>query len=245
MRIYTNPKEAVKEIERDLFEMGTRYDSETVQDRVLTGDEKRTIEYTGYSYKLLFTEDVNYVRIASFWKFFEEALTYMRANILWIQTECEERTGLSGVRELNPGDAWNLHRDFWKPFLRDGAFAYTYGERISPQVPHVIRELRARPNSRQAIITMYDQNKDLMNWGGRDRVPCSISYQFIMREGKLFVIYNQRSCDFLKFLVYDMVFAAYMCAYIAAKIGVQPGGLIHFLGSIHAFESDMKERGIF
>ena len=53
MRIYTDAVEMIKEVERDLFEMGIRYQSTTVQDRIVGNDpEFQTIELTAYQYSL-------------------------------------------------------------------------------------------------------------------------------------------------------------------------------------------------
>ena len=60
MRYYSTPMEMVKEVERDLFEMGIHVQSDSSQN-IPTKDNKdyKTVELTGYSYKLgaPFTEE--------------------------------------------------------------------------------------------------------------------------------------------------------------------------------------------
>jgi thymidylate synthase len=233
MRIYVNPVEMIKEVERDLFEMGITYNSATVQDKVVEGKEAETLEVHGYSYSLV---DWNHDQL-------KEMVKYNKNNYTWALNEFYER--VSGIS--NPGLAWRRHAEaFWKPYLRDGLFSYFYPERYATQLPYIIKELQLRPNTRQAIMTVYDQHQDLGNLGGRDRVPCSISYQFMIRKDELNCIYYQRSCDFIKFFSTDVFITIKLMEYIAAQLKVSgPGHFIHFLGSLHAFKKDLEERGIF
>jgi thymidylate synthase len=149
------------------------------------------------------------------------------------------------VEGLNPGEAWKIREDFWWQFIRNGVFSYSYAERWQAQLPYVVRELKAKPYTRQAMITMYDRHEDMLHWGGKDRVPCSVSYQFINRGGKLSVIYNQRSCDFIKFFLADIFFTLNLMRHVAEESGLEYGDFIHFLGSLHAFQGDLKDRNIF
>jgi thymidylate synthase len=239
MRIYEDCYEMVREVERDLFEMGVTYESETVQDKKLEGKARDTMELFGYAYALKSDARV--------WDMVE----YMKGNVKWIKAEIDERTMGSCVPDdvgpfnLNPGIAWQCMPDFWKQYLRDGRFSYTYAERLTWQIPYVLYELRHRPNSRHAVITMYDQHQDLMNWGGRDRVPCSMHYQFLIRNNKLHCIYSQRSCDFLKFFAADVAITLGLHRYIARGLNQTVGDFTHFLGSVHAFKTDLEARGIY
>jgi thymidylate synthase len=226
----------IREVERDLGEMGITYKSETVQDKVLVGEAQDTIELFGYSYCL--TDSLS----------MERMMDYMKCDYKWALAEISDR--LYGCPSGdNPGIAYMMSsaeiRSFWSKFLRDGLFSYTYAERFRWQMPYVLNELRLRPNSRQAMMTMYDANKDIMNWGGKDRVPCSVSYQFLIRDGKLNIVYNQRSCDFLKFFAYDVYFTISLQQYIANQLKLVPGNFVHFIGSLHAFRNEVKERKIF
>ncbi len=233
MRIYQDAMEMVKEVERDLFEMGVRYQSGSVQDMRVEDDPKfQTIELSGYAYTL-----------TGFYGL-EKIVEYLGNDIFWAREESLER--LSSIEHTpNPGKAWAQDKKKWEPFLRDGVFSYFYPERWKQQIPYVINELLARPNSRQAMITVYDVHQDMMNWGGRDRVPCSISYQFIVRNGNMTLIYNQRSCDFLSFFSTDVYLTVQLLLHVASCVQATPSRFIHFIGSLHAFAKDLEGRGIF
>lgn len=234
MRIFQDPMEVVREIERDLYEMGTRYVSQTIQDQKV---RENTIELVGYGYMLSnWTEEQ-----------MQRAICYFpKGRWDWAVAEIEERLYKTiGDAHPNPGQAWKLAEDLWGPFLRNGVFSYSYAERWQHQLPYIIRELKEVPQTRQAIMTMYSTERDMMNWRGKDRVPCSLTYQFLLRERDLTLIYNQRSCDFLQFFMHDVYFSCRLLDYVAKRVGADTGTFIHMIGSLHAFEKDMVERKIF
>lgn len=233
MRIYNNPMEMVREVERDLFEMGIRVHPDTMQDKVVKGDpDYDTVEIQAYGYTL-----TNWTP-----EQLENMVNYLGGNLEWAQAEAKDR--IRGDY-INPGFSYLFAENLWKPFLRDGKFAYTYNERFREQIPMVIKELNERPNSRQVIMTMYDRHQDINHWGGRDRVPCSLHYQFYIRDNKLNMIYAMRSCDFLNHFVHDVYLAISLLRYISVEINKMPGNFVHFIGSLHAYDKDMKLRGIF
>jgi thymidylate synthase len=245
MRIYLDPLEMVKEVERDLFEMGIHYQSATVQDQHVANDPKfQTIELTGYAYKI---KEVGRLCPEDFFN----ALRYQRGvdadYETWMTKESQERLDPSSNLNIphNPGTAWTFREDFWGRFIRGGIFSYSYTERWQAQLPYIVRELINKPDTRQAIMTMYDRHEDLTNWGGYDRVPCSVSYQFIQRDKTLSVIYNQRSCDFQNFFIADVYFTYELLMEVAFRVGCGVGDFIHFLGSLHAFAGDLEGREIF
>ncbi len=231
MRMYADAMEMVREVERDLFEMGVRVQPATMQDKDVHDDPRyETVELQAYGYVLLSREKM------------KEMVEYLGGNLRWAYAEAIERT-VGGYR--NPGEAWKFRREIWSEFIRDGQFAYTYNERIREQLPQVIRELRIRPNTRQAILTVYDRHQDVGNWGGKDRVPCSLNYQFYRRADALHMIYSMRSCDFLTHFCHDVWLASYLQAQVASALETEVGRLTHFTGSLHAYRKDMEARNIF
>lgn len=228
MRIYQNAITAADEIARELVEMGIRYQSATVQDKFVGDDpDYETLELMSYSYCIGAYED------------HEGLLVHMNMNVEWTHKELAERLDFT-LANKNPGTAWELNEDFWKPYLRNGCFSYSYPERWQAQLPYVIRELKARPNSRQAVISFYESTKDMMNWGGSDRVPCSLTYHFIIRDNKLHLIYGQRSCDFTLFYASDVYITIGLLKYVAKELGIEPGRFYHNIGSLHTFKKNVK-----
>ena len=226
MRIFKDCLEAQKEIQRDLFEMGTEVQPYSMQDKVVVHDEEFiTKELQGYSYSILNFDDLDKIGL----------------NISWCIMDLEERIDSNYI---NPGEAWKLRGGLWKEFLHDNKFAYTYNERIRTQLQPVINELKIHPTSRQAIIEIHNNIIDLQNMGGQRRIPCSMFYQFLLREDKLDVYYVMRSCDFLTHWMYDVWHAIRLTEIVADIIEVEPGKFMHYITSLHAYKKDMPE-GIF
>ena len=226
-RIFKDCLEAQKEIQRDLYEMGTEVQSYSMQDKVVIHDEDYlTKELQGYSYSILNFEDVDVM----------EGL-----DLNWALMDIEERLNPNLV---NPGDAWKKRDKVWGEFLHDGRFSYTYNERIRTQLYPVIKELQMHPTSRQAIIEIHNNIMDLQNMGGQRRIPCSMFYQFLLRNDKLDIYYIMRSCDFITHWPFDVWQAINMLIKVSKVVDVQPGKFMHYVTSLHAYKKDMPD-GIF
>lgn len=235
MRIYSNLREAFKETERELFEMGTVVQPDSMQD-IITKDkpEFTTKELQGYGYVI--TSNTN----------LDKDFLDLGGNLEYADAELEDRIDPDW---LNPGSAWEFRSDTWKEFMHNGRFAYTYNERFRDQVSRILVELEEKPNTRQAIITIWDKHQDLGNLGGQARVPCSMYYQLLRRsrqgEEVLDLIYTMRSCDIYTHMIYDIYLAMRFQNYIARKLKLRSGHFTHFIGSLHAYKRDYEQRGIF
>lgn len=232
--------EAIKEIERDLFEMGLEVHPESMQDINTKGNEDfKTKEIMGYNYCITNGSDK------------DRMLVYMNLPLDYAKVEFSERVSQKDVfrnaQPLNPGTAYMLRPEIWNKFLHDGKFSYTYNERLHAynQLNSVIEELRKHPNSRQAVVQIFDFHCDLYKMGGKERIPCSLMYQFMIRNGKVHMHYFQRSCDLLTHAAYDIWFAIAMIEYVADTLGRPTGYLYHYISSLHAYYKDLKAKGIF
>ncbi len=235
MRIFKSLKEAVKEIERDLHEMGVVVHTESYQDqKVKDNPDFETKELQGYCYKITQRDTL----LQEFQK--------LGGNQHYIDQEIIDRLSNDW---RNPGSAFLHRKEVWEQFLHDGKFSYTYNERIRVQLHRIIDELAQHPNTRQAVITMYDQHLDMQHLGGTARIPCSMYYQFLIRNRNgrrhLDVIYTMRSCDLYTHLIYDIVLTMLMQEWIANSLpALEPGYFTHFIGSLHAYRKDW-DRGVF
>ena len=241
MRIFTNVKEMVGEVERELYEMGINSHPASMQDKdVMRDPEYATKELLGYSYALTKWEDLKDI--------FEHFSQELKTNGLsYCKYELKERVATAFY---NPGVSFSQRKDLWEKFLEpDGRMAYTYNERIRTQLERIIEELIDKRDSRQCIITIYDQHMDMNNIGGKRRVPCSLHYQFLQRliDGKkhLTMIYNMRSCDYYNHFPIDVYLAIKLLEYVADEIDAIPSNFIHQMGSLHAYKKDWKDKGIF
>ena len=132
----------------------------------------------------------------------------------------------------------------------------SYSERMAPQLLRVVDELRARPDTRQAIIDIHSNicpveaeqvtgSADLSNMGGKARIPCSLYYQVMIRERRVDLVYAMRSCDFLVHFPVDLMLAMRLQTWFAKLLDLNVGLFTYFTGSLHAYHKEIKDRGIF
>lgn len=240
MRIFRNVKEMVIEVEREIFEMGINSHPFSYQDQVVASDKNfQTKELIGYTYSLTKWGDTE-----ELFRHYDESIG-VETCMAYCEKEFLER--ISGAS--NPGTSWEIRDELWRQFLHDGKFAYTYSERMDGQMTSVVNILKNNPGSRQAIITIYDKHDDQSHVGGEQRIPCSMHYQFLLRQvgsrRLLTLIYVMRSCDYYKHFPIDCRLALMLLEYVAKEIDALPSTFIHTIGSLHAYYEDWKYRRIF
>lgn len=147
--------------------------------------------------------------------------SYACAEILWY---------LSGSGNTNMIRAYApQYRKF-----ENGGIAYgAYGPRVIDQLHQVVRILRDSPDSRQAVVAVWDKG-DLGKV--RNDLPCTLSMQFLVRNGALNQIVTMRSNDLWLGYPYD-VFAFTTIGRLVANELVMPlRRYLHQAGSMHLYE---------
>lgn len=240
-RIFGNHYDAIRELLRELKELGITVPITHYQDKWVKGDKDfYTKELIGYSYVVSQADQKldEMVRFLYPDKAGEDVIEYC-------QLELNDR--LAGVAR-NPGNAHKSRYSLWEEFLEDKQkFSYTYSERIADsnlekdQIQKVIDELKESPDSRQAIVQIFNYLYDDKNIGGKHRIPCSLHYQFLLRNKKLHSIYCMRSNDLLTHYVVDIWIACKIQMYIAQKLNVGVGSFTYFGGSLHAYAKDFPK----
>jgi thymidylate synthase len=231
MRIYISIPEAFEEIKRDFAEMGIWVKPKTMQDKNIEGNsDYETTELQNYGYTIINAKSSEVPNVTQ----------------PWADEEFRERiTKPVNGKFINPGEAWKLREDVWKEFLHNGKFGYTYNELIwnNDQLTKVIDRLKEDPDSRQLCISLWDPTRDPDLLGGISRVPCSLNYIFQVREGKLNMTYNMRSCDFSTHFANDVYLAIKLLEYVAELTGYEVGNFTHSICSLHVYRKDIE--GVF
>ena len=241
MRIYSFCKELMSEIGRELNSYGEIVKPKTYQNKNIEGNEDMiTKEIQSYQYCLLHLSDPE-------WLF-----AYSNTQE-WAEAEFKER--VSGY-EINPGEAWKLNKSMWSQFLVDGHFDYTYAERINAIVSNrfatgtifttrlqaVIDLLKTDPDTRKAVLSIFDPSLDSENYDGSRRIPCSMYYDFLLRDNgrgkQLNIYYHQRSSDFTNHFGDDVYLAWRLMEYVASKVNAKIGYLYHTIDSLHVYKKD-------
>lgn len=128
---------------------------------------------------------------------------------------------------------------------QDGLSIYGgYGPRLFAkngninQVNNVINLLKTKPDSRRAVIQLFDA-VDLAS--EQIEIPCTCTLQFLLRKERLTLIAHMRSNDAYIGLPHDIFCFTMLQELIACDLGCQLGDYIHMVGSLHIYETNLGQ----
>lgn len=112
-----------------------------------------------------------------------------------------------------------------------------YGPRVRNQLPQVVDELTADPDSRRAMVYVGD-NQDLavVRSGRETDMPCTATWQFTVRGGRLNMLVSMRSWDLVWGLGYDLPVFVTAQRLVAHALRLPVGDYTHVAGSGHIYE---------
>lgn len=236
MRLFEDCSAMLNEVARDLQEMGVVRQTQTMQDKDISGNSDfDTKELFNYSFCI----SQPYLDLGRLFQIPSNDFT--RAEVeRWANLEFIERTSHT---HFNPGLAWKIRRALWEPFLdQNKKFSYTYNERLRSQYEAIINTFRKDPNTRQAILTIW--NKMDVFKTGKKRVPCSLHYHFLAStesgERRLNVIYTMRSSDFVTHFANDVWLACKLLWWMSEQVGINPGKFYMNVASLHVYNKDAE-----
>jgi thymidylate synthase len=122
-----------------------------------------------------------------------------------------------------------------------GEFWGAYGRRIAfgNQLPAVIGKLQQDPDTRQAIVTLWDPAQD--NDPYHKDYPCTLALGFSIQRGKLELDVTMRSNDVWRGFPYDVFQFTQLQLTVANVLGLQPGRYRHHTYSLHLYADDVNE----
>jgi len=176
------------------------------------------------------------------------SLSYACAEMLWYlsgagKIDMIKNYAPSYSRFAENGWAYGAYGYRWE---KNPGFVYENQIFFHPngknQLEAVIHLLKEKPNTRQAIITMWDSG-DLLHaiLGDHKDLPCTISLKFFVRNDKLHLIADMRSNDAWLGLPYDIFCFTTLQRIIAAECKLQLGSYIHQAGSEHIYEKNFEK----
>lgn len=126
----------------------------------------------------------------------------------------------------------------------DGASYGAYGKRLTDpfdQISGAIRALKESPDSRRVAVVLW-RPTDLeagMDATVKD-VPCTLVWQFLLRDKMLCMLVYMRSNDAWLGLPYDAFWNCLICRVVAAELGVEAANYHHIVGSYHLYDKHAK-----
>jgi thymidylate synthase len=117
-----------------------------------------------------------------------------------------------------------------------------YGPRVIDQIAGVAKAIANDPDTRQAVMTIWRSNPPATK-----DVPCTVSIQWLVRDGKLHCIDTMRSSDTWLGWPYDVfnfsMLTGYLALYLRRVYGVSYdlGSLSLVAGSQHIYKTNEAE----
>lgn len=151
-----------------------------------------------------------------------------------LQNEC-----MNNERDLGPIYGWQWRhfggKYVWNPETPDENFDTR--NRGIDQVANAIDTIKTDPNNRRIIVSAWnpvDQYKMALP-------PCHIMHQILVHNGKLNLIWTQRSCDMFLGIPYNIASYALLLMLYAKETGYKPGVLRGELHDVHIYENHITQ----
>ncbi len=198
-------------------------------------------------FPLLTTKKVPMRLIASELEFFIKGITdkqwmQERNNHIWDEWAhpgkapyghtAESKQQMKDERDLGPvyGFQW---RHFNAPYSTHDA---DYSGVGVDQLKRVIDKLKTDPTDRRMIVSAWNPQQ----FHEMALPPCHYAFQITVINGKLNLLWNQRSVDVMLGLPFNIASYGLLLHLLAKESGLQEGRLIGFLADTHIYENHIE-----
>jgi hypothetical protein len=210
----------------------------------------------------------------------------VQPNLPWAEDQFQERVGGEPLNPGETYKDWPWYRGNVEQHKEQGAFSHTYMERFWPRQAgdtwvkgYEDRDFAAESKDNVGLRYRYGDLNDVLDLLAREpytrqaylpiffpedtgahhyeRVPCTLGYHFMLRDGRLHCFYPIRSCDFLRHFRDDVYMAGRLVQWVIDVVqdntdldlgenreawsDVTPGDLTMFMPSLHVFEGDIPK----
>jgi thymidylate synthase len=130
-----------------------------------------------------------------------------------------------------------------RQYADDGVLLGAYGPRMRnwggkvDQLARVVEILKEDPDSRRALIQLYDPAQDA---AGHKDVPCTLSFRFHLRAGRLHMATTMRGQDVWIGMPYDVFFYTVLHELVAGWLDVELGQFHLHVGSLHIYNEHLE-----
>lgn len=173
--------------------------------------------------------------------FEEQKAQFIQSNYC-ISPEMEEKLktkAMDECRDLGPVYGWQ-----WRHW--NGTYKFNPDDpmdNFDPQNPGIdqlqtiINKAKTNSTDRRLIVNAwnptYEKNMGLP--------PCHYSWQILIHNNKVNLIWNQRSCDMFLGVPFNIASYAMLLLLLAKELGYEPGVLRGNLGDVHIYENHIPQ----
>jgi thymidylate synthase len=120
----------------------------------------------------------------------------------------------------------------------------TYGDEWGDQLEMLASHLRNNPDSRRAVLQMWNTTDDLAKINTSKDVCCNLSVCFSIREEKYLdmTVFNRSNDLIWGMLGANVVHFSFLQEYMAAKIGVEVGVYNQITNNLHVYKNNWKPK---
>lgn len=160
---------------------------------------------------------------------------------------------ISGRSDFNFINYYNINAPQFSYDLRQIEGAYgprLFGAGAYRQIPRIIENLQQKATSRRTVAVVFDAAHDnrtrdrAVGPDGKKRegeIPCTLSLQFLLRDGKMNCITTMRSQDAYGLLPQDVFHFTMFQELVAASVKAEVGEYLHQAGSFHYYPERVKK----
>jgi thymidylate synthase len=105
------------------------------------------------------------------------------------------------------------------------------------QIQNLINQLKTNPDSRRLMVSAWNVSElNLMTLP-----PCHYGFQCYIADGKLSLMWNQRSVDTFLGLPFNIASYGLLLLLLCEETGYKPGELIGNLGDVHLYSNHLEQ----
>ena len=215
---------------KEILEHGYSSEGTGVRTRWEDGSEANYISLVGVTNKYDLEKEFPMITLRNNTNTVKRAID----EILWIWQKKS-----NNIKDLNSHiwDQWadengSIGKAYGYQFSKKYKFKTKDGIKEMDQVDYVLYLLKNDPASRRIVTNLFNHEelKDM------NLEPCACGTQWLVKEGKLHLILNQRSQDMLAANGWNTMQYAALLYMFAQVSGLKPGTLTHNIGDCHIYD---------
>ena len=214
----------------EIFKKGCSSEGTNVRTRWEDGTEANYYSIVGVQNKYDLEKEFPMITLRNNSKTIKNAID----EILWIWQKKSNK-----ISELNShiwdqwaGEDGTIGKAYGYQLAKKYEFKTKDGIKEMDQVDYVLYLLKNDPSSRRIMTNLFNHEelKDM------NLEPCAYGTQWLVKEGKLHLILNQRSQDMLTANGWNVMQYATLQCMFAQVAGLKPGTLTHNIGDCHIYD---------
>ena len=150
--------------------------------------------------------------------------------------------GETNIKYLQDNNCKIWDGDYKKSGRTDGELGPIYGKqwrnwRGIDQIKNLIKELKINPDSRRLIVSAWNVGE----LSEMTLPPCHYGFQCYVVNGKLSLMWNQRSADLFLGVPFNISSYGLLLLLLCQETGYEPGELIGSFGDIHLYSNHLDQ----